>query len=153
MLTIRRAGIEDLDDVILLRLEFLRDVHSKEPAPEDSVVEATHRYVSEKLPSGEYVTWFAEEDGQIVGTGAVLFWRRPPTLTCKTDLHAYVVGMYTRPEHRGKGVATLILRHIIDHVKTTSARRITLHATEIGRSVYEKLGFVACDNEMKLAIG
>lgn len=152
MVTVRRAGIEDMEDVVRLRWDFFQEVHPETPALNGNLLKATRRYVAEKLPSDEFRVWFAEDDGQIIGTGAVLFWQRPPTPGCAADLHAYVLNMYTVPERRGQGVATLLLEHIIDHVKATPARRVTLHATDLGRSVYEKLGFTACNDEMKLTI-
>lgn len=152
MITIRRAGIEDIEDVVHLRTAFQWELHPQARVDKAQFVELTRDYVSEKLPAEELLVWFAEEDGQIVGTGGLVFWHRPPTSTCMSSKHAYVLNMYTLPDHRGKGVATLLLEQIIDYVKTTATQSITLHATEMGRAVYGKLGFVARTGEMQLKI-
>jgi GNAT superfamily N-acetyltransferase len=49
--------------------------------------------------------------------------------------------MYTEHAHRGKGVATKIVKESIRWAKAKGFPRMTLHASEMGRSVYEKLGF------------
>jgi GNAT superfamily N-acetyltransferase len=149
LLTIRQAGIEDMEEVIRLRMAFLKDVHPEVEEP-TGLLEATRRYVNEKLPAGEFLVWFAEDNEQIVGTGGLVFWHRPPSLHYRADSQAYVINMYTLPERRREGIATLLLQNMIDYVKSTPVRRIGLHTTEMGRSVYEKLGFVDSTDEMKL---
>lgn len=151
MPTIRRADATDLEDVLRLRMDFFREVRP-DVGEIQPVMESNRRYLAEKLPSGEFRVWFAEEQGLIVGTGGLVFFHRPPTPNCLSDLHAYVLNMYTLPEWRGRGVATMLLRHIIEHVRTTHAGRISLHATEMGRPIYERLGFAPCDSEMVLSL-
>lgn len=150
MPTIRRAGIEDIDQVIAQRMVFLREMHPEMSDPGPEFVDLTRKYVAEKLPTGEFLVWFAEEDGQIVGTGGLIFWHRPPTFGYRTDLHAYILNMYTLPEWRGKGVGTMLLQHVIDYVKTTPASRIGLQASDMGRPLYERFGFVASGDAMTL---
>ncbi len=151
MLGLRQAGPEDVEQVIALRLAFLREMHPDAAASESEIVELTRRYVADKLPTGEFIVWFAEEDGRVVGTGGLVFMHRPPTLKCSSQVHAYILNMYTLPEYRGRGVATALLEHIIQYVKTkTPARRAALHATEMGRGVYERFGFEASTGYMSL---
>jgi GNAT superfamily N-acetyltransferase len=152
MPTIRRAGIEDLEQVVALRMALLREMQPEAPASDAEVEELTRQYVAEKLPAGEFLVWFAEEDGRVVGTSGLVFSHRPPTLTCASELHAYVLNMYTLPGWRGRGVATVLLQHMIEYVRTTPARRIALHATDVGRPIYERLKFIPSDRYMTLAL-
>ena len=152
MPTIRRAGVEDLEQIVALRMAMLREMRPEAPVSDAEVEELTRRYLAEKLPAGEFLVWFAEEEGRVVGTSGLVFSHRPPTLTCTSELHAYVLNMYTLPEWRGRGVATMLLEHMIEYVKTTPARRIALHATEMGRPIYERLRFVPSDAYMVLAV-
>ena len=150
MPTIRRATADDLETVIELRMAFLReakpDVTEWEP-----ILEATRRYVSDKLPAGEFLVWFAEEEGQVVGTAGLVFFHRPPT-SPSSGLHAYVMNMYTLPAYRGRGIATELLQHVIDYARSHSAGRICLHALDTGRALYQRLGFEPCANEMSLLL-
>jgi len=150
--TIRRATVDDLDTAVDLRMAFLREM-KPDVVEWEPILEATRRYVAAKLPAGEFMVWFAEEQGQVVGTGGLVFFHRPPTsVSSLAGLHAYALNMYTLPAWRGRGIATTLLHHMIEYVKTTPARRISLHASEVGRPIYERLGFRACDTEMVLTL-
>lgn len=149
MFTIRRAEIADLEEVVRLRVAFLLEDRQDLPPSEIANTEHIHRYVAEKIPSGEFAVWLAEEDGQTIGTGGLVMFHRPPGFTCDTDLNAMIYNMYTIPECRRRGVATAILQQMVEYLKTTPARRILLYATEMGRPVYERFGFAA-SNYMSL---
>jgi GNAT superfamily N-acetyltransferase len=148
---VNNAG-EDIEKVISLRIAFMREMEPDARELEAVVIDSTRRYVSERLPAGKFLVWFAEEDGQIIGTSGLIFFRRPPTFRCASDLHAYILNMYTQPEWRGKGVATMLLKHIIEYVRTTPTKHISLHASDMGRSVYEKIGFKISSAEMVLTL-
>lgn len=148
MFTIRRATAEDIDDVVNLRIAFLREVQSDAGEPGRAIIDLTRQYVMDKLPGDEFLVWFAEECGHIIGISGLLFFQRPPTFQNISTLYAYIINVYTMPEWRGNGVATALVEHIIEYVKSTPAKRISLHASEMARSVYERLGFVASFDEM-----
>ena len=152
MPTIRRAEMNDLEDVIKYRLAFLREAQSNGRELDPDVVESTRKYITEKLPSGELIVWFAEENEQIIGTSGLVFFHRPPTYHCKSGLHAYIMNMYTVPEWRGHGIASMLIQNIIDYAKTTPANLITLHATNMGKPVYQRLGFASTSDEMTFSL-
>ena len=53
------------------------------------------------------------------------------------------------PEYRRRGIARQIMQTMISWCKQQGFARITLHASEHGRHLYESLGFVP-NNEMRL---
>lgn len=152
MAAIRRAGIGDTEQIVALRMAFLREEQPDAVENEAEIAELTRRYVADKLPKGEFVVWLAEEDGRVVGTGGLVFFHRPPTFHCKSELHAYVLNMYTTPEERRRGIATAVLQQIVEYVRTTPAARISLNTTDEGRSVYERFGFSASEDAMSLTL-
>ena len=153
MFTIRRANLDDLETLTRLRIALLRELGNiKSDADAATVTEANRRYFSRKIPGGEYVAWVAEAEGQIVATGGVVFFERPPKAGNLSGLEAYVIGMYTVPDWRGKGAATALMQAIVAFLQKTDARRVWLHATEDGRQIYEKIGFVASATEMDLGL-
>ncbi|MEN6356853.1 MAG: GNAT family N-acetyltransferase [Armatimonadota bacterium] len=152
MVTIRLAGAEDIEQVAALRMAFLKEMNPSSPESETTLLSLTRQYITEKLPTGEFLVWFAEEDGKIVGTGGLIFSHRPPTANNTSILQAYILNMYTVPQHRGRGIATMLLQHIIEYVKTTPAQRIALQASEMGQHIYEKFGFKSSNRYMTLAL-
>jgi GNAT superfamily N-acetyltransferase len=60
--------------------------------------------------------------------------------------------MYTLPEHRGRGIATVLFERLLDEARERGYKKISLHATDMGRPIYEKFGFSGVDNEMELKL-
>lgn len=152
MLTVRLATEQDIDQVVTLRMAFLTEMRPQALDRVPEVLALTRQYVQEKLPAGEFLVWLAEEDGQVVGTGGLVYHSRPPTLGNPFTLHGYVLNMYTLPQHRRRGIGSRVLGCIIDHVRGTPAGRITLHASKLGRPLYERFGFTSYGDEMTLAL-
>jgi GNAT superfamily N-acetyltransferase len=149
---IRRAGVEDIETVVDLRVAFMREACPGAEVDEAEFREITRSYVADKLPKGEFLVWFAEEAGQMVGMSGLIFYHRPPTINYPSEHQVYLLNMYTLPEWRRRGIATALIQHMIEYVKTTLVKRITLHATDTGRAVYERLGFVPINDEMVLGL-
>ena len=60
-----------------------------------------------------------------------------------------ILNVYTEPEFRRQGVARRIMETILHWIRARGLRSAHLHASDEGRVLYEKLGFVAT-NEMRL---
>lgn len=134
-----------------MRLKLFREtgyLQSDEPSVE--LIEATRTYLRNNLPTDRFIAWVAEIEGRIVGMSGLVFFEKPPTEENLSGLEAYVMNIYTLPEWRGKGIATLLLKEIISMVKTTKARRIWLRTTPDGQHVYEQNGFVFTTADMEL---
>ena len=150
MPSLRRATVNDLETVFQLRIEFLSDVWGSDGFSNTALVNSTRAYIERQLPSNQLRVWFAEEHGEIVATGAMIFFDRMPTMDNPLGLEAYLLSVYTRKEHRGRGIAPMIMKAMIAHAREAGAGRVFLHASDAGRPVYEKLGFTATTFEMDL---
>jgi len=63
-----------------------------------------------------------------------------------------MMNMYTLPAWRGRGIATALLRHLIQLARQTNCSRVSLHATPKAVPVYARLDFKSADAEMRLAL-
>jgi GNAT superfamily N-acetyltransferase len=113
------------------------------------------------LNQGEYIGWLASpaECPDVIAGGAGVQLRRvlPHPLSRTSDggkiaegTQAIIINVFTEPQWRHQGVAVLLLRRIIAWAAAERLDRLVLHASEAGRSLYERLGFVGT-NEMRLA--
>ena len=151
MFYLRRASFADLEALVQLRLELLREVDDiQDDTDTAAIAQATRKYLVDKMPQGEFLAWVAEVENQIVATSGLVFFTRPPYNGNSSGLEAYVMNVYTVPIWRGQGIATALLREIISFVKETEAKRIWLHASKDGKPLYEKLGFVSTTKEMEI---
>ena len=80
-------------------------------------------------PAGCFV---AEVDGRPVGTVT--------TTAYGTDV-AWIGMVLVDPAHRRRGVGSALLEKAIDHLRAVGVAAIKLDATDVGRPVYQKLGF------------
>lgn len=60
------------------------------------------------------------------------------------------MNMYTKPKWRRKGIGSALLEKLLKESKKRGINEITLHATPIGRSLYEKYGFKPNHHYMNL---
>lgn len=114
------------------------------------IANASEDHLAALIEAREYFGFLAEHEGQVVGGGGV--WLRPLLPRpgrLQGAMEAYVLNVYTEPEHRRNGVARAIMEAIIEWSRDQRVARITLHASEDGRPLYENLGF-KISNEMRI---
>jgi GNAT superfamily N-acetyltransferase len=148
---IRLATLDDADELIRLRLDFLEEVGNLKAGVDGGELGAAMReYLARKMPAGEFLAWVAESGGAIVATSGVTLFERPPNGSNLSGLEAYLSNMYTLLAWRGRGLGTALVATAVAHLKATRVRRIWLHATDQGRPVYAKAGFVPSETDMEL---
>jgi len=59
-----------------------------------------------------------------------------------------IVNVFTEPQWRRRGIAGRLVKEIITWSRNEQIDRLLLHVSDDGRSVYERLGFIA-GNEMR----
>jgi len=103
------------------------------------------------IEDGSYRGWLAEgSDGVVAGGGVILLQFQPHPMDPRPQ-RAWVVNMFTEPEHRRRGLARLLMDTIVTSCRAQGLRFLYLHASDEGRVLYESLGFVPT-NEMLLEL-
>ncbi len=148
MWTIRQATVDDTQTLTALRLRFLDEIGYGG----EGVGEAVEKYFLESVPTGDFVVWLAEEQGQAVGTSGMVIVRKPPHGRNLTGREAHVMNMYTIPEYRRKGVATALLDAMRRYVVESGVNCIRLNTTIGATRVYHALGFRSDTSEMMLQL-
>ena len=150
-ITIRQAGPADLDLLIRWRMEVLHCVFSI-PADADTTElrQANLDYYTKALADGSHIACFASIDGQTIGCGGVCLYDEMPSPDNPTGHCAYLMNIYVRPEHRGRGVAKRIVRWLVGAALSRGIKKIYLETSEAGRLLYEVLGFSDMKDMMHL---
>ena len=73
-----------------------------------------------------------------------------PTYHNPDGKKAYIMNMYTNPNYRRQGIAYKTLDMLVNISRERGINQISLEATEMGRPLYEKYGFVKMESEMEL---
>lgn len=149
--TIRRATLDDRDALVRLRVALMREMGAVEADEEGAFAEAVRRYLRAELPAGRFLAWVAVDGaGAVVACGGLVFSQKPPAPQNHSGREAYIMNMYTEPIWRGRGLAARLFDAIVAHARGAGAGLIRLHATEVGRPLYERAGFRASGTEMVL---
>ena len=85
-----------------------------------------------------------------IGAGGVSFYQVMPTYHNPTGKKAYIMNMYTVSEYRRQGIAFHTLDLLVKDAREQGVSQIALEATDMGRPLYEKYGFVKMEDEMEL---
>ncbi|MEM7098935.1 MAG: GNAT family N-acetyltransferase [Pseudomonadota bacterium] len=145
----RKASLNDIDQLVELRVQQLLD----EGYPEDfNIRQDLTNYFSANLESGSLICWVGTDESIIRATAGICFYQLPPTFSNPTGRIAYITNMYTEPSCRKQGVASLLLNKLILEAKGLNYASVRLHASELGRGVYEEAGFVTTEGYMALKL-
>ena len=148
-LVYRFATLADVPALVRLRVAFLTETGS-DLTPQPALAPAIQAYFLETIATGEFLGCVAESEGQLAATSGLIFRRNPPSIRALKGRSAYVMNMYTLPAWRRRGIAGELLKRLVNHARTNGCRHISLHTMPGARGVYERVGFKATDNEMRL---
>lgn len=96
------------------------------------------------MPDDDWVAAFARQTGEGLGTLYVVGPHDDPVSCAFIAPHegnAEVCFVATRPEARGRGLASDLLRHALGEARDAGCETATLEASKAGRGVYARLGF------------
>lgn len=115
---------------------------------ERALAEATAAFVAAALATGEYRGWLAESAdtaGHVVAGAGVhvrtIVPRPGPGTALLVAPQALVVNVYTEPGWRRRGIAEALVRAVLAWADAARTSSVVLHASDAGRTLYERLGF------------
>jgi len=129
------------------------DMGHRDFAALDRMSAAFRPWLLTKMNAREYLAWFAvEEDGTIAaGLGLWLMDWLPHMVGDGAPVRGNIVNVYTRLEHRRKGLARALMNAALDWCRANAVSCVVLHASPEGRPLYESLGFQPT-NEMRILL-
>lgn len=138
---IRIATRDDIEELIRVRHAFRTDLspHSDE---ENQALDAQFRtYLQTKIESGQFVGVLGEVGIDVACAAFLLVEDCPATRELPRGRFGKIINVYTYPQYRRQGYATEILEQIIAKARVLDLDAIELEATNIGQTVYERVGF------------
>lgn len=142
----RIATKADIDILMSIRLEMLRKVNelSDDFGFSDEFIANSKRYFLE----GNQTTSIALKNGNVVACASMSYIEMMPTFSHPTGNRAHLMNVYTNADYRRRGIARELVQMLIDEAKRKGVTEISLDATDLGRPLYETLGFCASDECM-----
>jgi GNAT superfamily N-acetyltransferase len=149
---IRMATMADIPTIVHHRRAMFSEMGWDDPSQLDAMAEESHLWLARKIPSGEYLTWFAIAPDESIAAGAGMWlidW--PPTTMNVNGPAAMILNVYAEHAHRRRGLAKRLVTTQLDWCRAQGIRVAILHASEAGRALYAALGFQPT-NEMRLRL-
>lgn len=147
----KRATLKDIEELVRTRIIVLRAANKLPDDLDMSCVEReSYAYYKRALETGEHIAYLVYDNGEFIGAGGVSFYQVMPTYHNPSGKRAYIMNMYTAPEYRRQGIAFHTLDLLVKAAKEQGVSSIMLEATDMGRPLYEKYGFVKMEDEMEL---
>ena len=145
------------DDIGLLTETRVTVLRAANKLPDDTdmseVRSESRRYYEKALADGTHTAYLVFDGDKVIGTGGISYYTVMPTYHNKTGEKAYVMNMYTDPVYRRQGIAIKTLRLLVGDSTDRGVTDIGLEATDMGRPLYERFGFVDAGAEMLLPEG
>jgi len=154
---IRRAAVRDADVIAWQRARMFQDMGDVSGDAFEILRTTARARLEQWIDSGDYIGWLAtpvdEPETIVAGAGVQLQPILPRPFDVSTigeGQQGTIVNVFTEPQGRRRGIAGRLVKEIIAWSKNECLDRLLLHASDDGRSVYERLGFIA-GNEMYFA--
>jgi GNAT superfamily N-acetyltransferase len=142
MFSLRLATRDDIQQIVELRIKFIKEIRIDAPTDKmDEYRKVMSNYLEKEMSSGNFIAWLAISNNEIIATSGLITIQRQPQLWNMTGQEVYIMNMYTEPEWRRKGIGTAILEKLIEEARNRGIEAIKLHATPMGKTLYEKRGF------------
>lgn len=148
---IRTAGPTDAGILVELRGRMLIELGADDPELLAELARLSIEWSEPALADGRLAGWIAERDGTVIGGVSMTLTTTQPQYRSLSGKIASVYGLYVLPAERGAGVATRLVSAAVEHARELGWDLVTLHAADLARPIYERLGFTST-SEMRLVL-
>lgn len=141
--------ITDIDLLMQWRYEVIENVFGEIPSAE--LLAANRKYYEKHVADGSHIAFLARQDDNDLGCGSICLTEELPSPDNPSGRCAYLMNIYVRKDFREKGIGHAIVGKLVEEAKKRDCEKIYLETTDIGRSLYESLGFRDLPDIMKLS--
>ena len=150
--SIRAATPADLETLVAHRRAMFFEMGYRDEAVLDGMTAAFRPWLLERMRTGEYLAWVAEDVDARIAAGLGLWlmdW--PPHMIGPGARRGNILNVYTESTHRRRGIARRLMEVALAWCREHGIRAVILHASDDGRALYEQMGFRPT-NEMRLML-
>ena len=142
----KRLTNSELDTFIRMRINQLREEGAKEDI---DLYPALKDYYTRHMADGTFVAWLALDGEHIIGTSGMSFVEKPPYFGCPSGRIGLLSSMFTDKEYRRKGIASELLKRVVDEARNYGCGTVQITASDMGVKLYTAFGFTHNNNFMQ----
>jgi len=141
--TYHLATSSDADTITAHRRAMFASMHHHgfTEAELDDMATQFHAQIGPLLERGEYLGYLLEHDGKVVAGAGVLREVRLARPRLAPTERGYIGNVWVDEPHRRRGLARWMMEHLLADCAARNIREVWLYATDMGRPLYEELGF------------
>ena len=139
-MSIREATADDAGFLAEMRLALEAEGGSRTPH-DPGFRRSVAEWFAARVGDQSFRAWIAEEDGERVAVGGLVFISRPPYTGNPTGIEGLVTSMFTIPDRRGRGIGAMLLDRMIAAAREAGAGRLVLYSSAGAESLYRRHGF------------
>lgn len=152
--SIRIGTIDDVETLARHRCEMFREMGTLSEEGYSELMPASVAYFREAIPAGRYLAWLVCSGETIVAGGGMKIDIGAPRpgpggRMLSPGPQGLIMNVYVETEWRRRGIARMLIEHMIEYGRSHGFPSLTLHASAAGRPLYEQLEFKPT-NEMRL---
>ncbi len=147
--TINQANPE-MDQIIAEHFyQLWLDNNVPEDLIDDDWLDITLKFIQHARQELKFQAFLAQVETEIVGSiSCQLFAGLYPDIRCDRN-YGYIWNVYVKSDYRRQGIGTKLTNTAMDYLKSINCNKAVLHASPLGKPVYENIGFIP-SNEMAL---
>lgn len=139
--TFDKATAHDIPQLIELRLAYLvDDFGALDPEQEAELPGELVPYLEHHLDR-DLIAFVARDADKVVACAWILLVEKPPSPRFPHGRTGVLFNVYTRPDRRHQGLASGVMRQLLDEARAMELDVVELHATDDGYPLYLSLGF------------
>lgn len=141
-LAIRPVTKADVEIVCAHRRAMFAEAGKFREEDMDAAIPPFRAWLTERLASGDYFGFLAEDLGAVVGGVGMMLLDWPPHPFHPHDARrGYVCNVFVEPSHRRRGLATRLATEAEAELRRRGIAYAVLHASPLGRPIYEQDGW------------
>lgn len=149
---LRPATLADLELLVRHRRGMWAEIASFTPPELEAADRAYRRWARPRIKSGSLVGFVIETAaGEPVASSCLWMMPTQPRPGRASTKAPYLMSMFTERRHRGKGLATRLVREARRWARAHGCGMIVLHASRFGEPIYRREGY-ARTTEMRLRL-
>jgi len=153
-MTIYRVATEaDLDELAQMRWDFrLEEAPGATIHDQASFLDSCAAFLRQGLREQRWTYWVAEQNRRIVSHIYIQRVPKVPKPNRLDDALGYVTNVYTRPAHRGQGIGTQLMTHVLAWARELDLESLIVWPSETSVGFYERAGFRGSADMLEYAV-
>lgn len=140
-MVIRKAGINDINELIKIRIAYLKEDYGNISLEQIEQLKKQLKEYYVNHIDRDMIAYIAEENSEIISSVFLVVIEKPANPTFISGKIGNILNVYTKTEYRKKGIVGQLLKLAINDAREMKLSYLELKSTEAGYNLYKELGF------------